>query len=310
MLIDRVLKRELGFQEPTIEVGGDIVYEEGEDVDPSEWSANLTKRLVDLPGGGVGHGGSMTVEDFTQDLEAEIAVQARGAKKPEVSAAALAESNADGGGADASKEEKGGGDDGGDDDIEIVVEDDDGPSRKRDGETTAGPPAKRAKAADDDDIEIWAHPTAQSVNRDAPNDLNTTTLHRLGCRLVMTGMTALDVRAIAVRESYTGVSLGRRRRHHRVSTPTWDRRFNATLEDVYIAFGSTVLETSKTKNWSEDDDGDDVEFWEQQKQEYLKNNPSHAGMFTGDDEEAELDVGLKNDEGTAMLKFNPFTYKV
>ena len=38
----------------------------------------------------------------------------------------------------------------------------------------------------------------------------------------------------------------------------------------------------------------------EQKQEYLKKNPSHAGMFTGDDEEAELDVGLKNDEGTAM----------
>ena len=48
------------------------------------------------------------------------------------------------------------------------------------------------------------------------------------------------------------------------------------------------------------DDRDEVEFWEQQKQEYLKKNPSHAGMFTGDDEEAELDVGLKNDEGTAM----------
>ena len=41
-----------------------------------------------------------------------------------------------------------------------------------------------------------------------------------------------------------------------------------------------------------------MEFWEQQKQEYLKNNPSHAGMFigVGDDEEAELDVGTKNDD--------------
>ena len=49
------------------------------------------------------------------------------------------------------------------------------------------------------------------------------------------------------------------------------------------------------------DDRDEVEFWEQQqKLEYLKKNSSHAGMFTGDDEEAELDVGLKNDEGTAM----------
>ena len=44
-----------------------------------------------------------------------------------------------------------------------------------------------------------------------------------------------------------------------------------------------------------------MEFWEQQKQEYLKNNPtSHAGMFIGDDEEAELDVGTKNDDGTAI----------
>ena len=177
MLLDRVLKRELGFQEPTIEVGGDIVYEEGDDVDPSDWSANLSKRLVDLPGGGVGHGGSMTVEDFTQDLEAEIAVSHQdvwmvkdddgnervddreeverfklGGKKPEVSAA-TAESKA-GGGADTTKEE-GGGEDDDDDDLEIIVEDTDGPSRKRDGETTVGPPAKRrAKAADDDDDDI------------------------------------------------------------------------------------------------------------------------------------------------------------
>ena len=60
------------------------------------------------------------------------------------------------------------------------------------------------------------------------------------------------------------------------------------------------------------------------RNEYLKNNPSHAGMFIGDDEEAELDVvGTKNDDGTAiqifdveitwrliidlMLKFDQFT---
>ena len=45
---------------------------------------------------------------------------------------------------------------------------------------------------------------------------------------------------------------------------------------------------------------DDVEFWEQQKQEYLQSNPSHAGMFIGDDDEADLTIGTKNDEGTAM----------
>ena len=60
------------------------------------------------------------------------------------------------------------------------------------------------------------------------------------------------------------------------------------------------MQRSKNKNWSEDDDRDDVEFWGQQKQEYLKKNPSHVGMFIGDDEEAELDVGTKNDHGTAI----------
>ena len=42
------------------------------------------------------------------------------------------------------------------------------------------------------------------------------------------------------------------------------------------------MERLKNKNWSEDDDRDDLEFWEQQKQEYLQSNPSHAGMFIGD----------------------------
>ena len=179
MLIDRVLKRELGFQEPTVEVGGDIVYEEGDDVGPDEWAANLPRRLVDLPGGGVGHGGCLTVEDFTQDLEAEIAVSHRsvwtvkdddGNERPDdreeierfelggprpVVAAAPAESGA-GGGTGANEE---GGDDGDDDDIEIVADDNDAPSGKRggDGGAAAGPPAKRARTDggdDDDDVEI------------------------------------------------------------------------------------------------------------------------------------------------------------
>ena len=74
MLLRRVLKRELGFAEPTIMIGEDIVYEEGEDIDPTEYVANLTKRLVDLPGGGAGHGSALRIEDFTQDLEVEVSV--------------------------------------------------------------------------------------------------------------------------------------------------------------------------------------------------------------------------------------------
>ena len=74
MLLTRVLKKELGFGQPTILVGGDMVYEEGDDIDPSEYAVNLSKKLVDLPMGGIGHGVVFGVEDFSQDLEVEISV--------------------------------------------------------------------------------------------------------------------------------------------------------------------------------------------------------------------------------------------
>ena len=46
-----------------------------------------------------------------------------------------------------------------------------------------------------------------------------------------------------------------------------------------------------TKSWSEDDDRDDFEFWEQQKSEYLKQNPSHGALFDEEDEAEDVDVG-------------------
>jgi len=152
MLLNRVLKKELGFGEPTIMIGEDIVYEEGEDIDPSEYAANLTKKLVSLPAGGVGHGSVIRVEDFTQDLEVEVSVShkdhwmivnedggkkgeakeddreeiekfAIGGKKP---VAAVANKDDDGAAAAASA--KGGetkpDDDSDDDDIEVIEADD------------------------------------------------------------------------------------------------------------------------------------------------------------------------------------------
>jgi hypothetical protein len=74
MLLSRVIKKELGFSQPTLLVGGDIVYEEGDDIDPSEYAANLSKKLINLPSGGVGHGSVFGVEDFSQDLEVEVSV--------------------------------------------------------------------------------------------------------------------------------------------------------------------------------------------------------------------------------------------
>ena len=53
------------------------------------------------------------------------------------------------------------------------------------------------------------------------------------------------------------------------------------------------LERWHKKSWSEEEDRDDVEFWNQQKEEYLEQNPSHTGMFDdldeGEQEVVEID---------------------
>ena len=47
------------------------------------------------------------------------------------------------------------------------------------------------------------------------------------------------------------------------------------------------VERWKNKMWDENEDRDDIEFWEQQKMEYLQDNPTHAEIFGDliDDEE-------------------------
>lgn len=39
------------------------------------------------------------------------------------------------------------------------------------------------------------------------------------------------------------------------------------------------IDRTTKKNWRDGDDGDDQEFWENQKNEYLQQNPSHQGLF-------------------------------
>lgn len=69
-LLDRILKRELGFVEPALLLEGNVVWEEGED----GYETNLVKRLPDLPCGGIQHGTTILVEDYSQDLSAELVV--------------------------------------------------------------------------------------------------------------------------------------------------------------------------------------------------------------------------------------------
>ncbi|TMW63101.1 hypothetical protein Poli38472_002042 [Pythium oligandrum] len=72
-LVETVLKKALGVNEPTVSVGANTIYEEGEDAEES-LTVNLDKLLVDLPGKGVHHDTILSIEDFSQDFQCSIRV--------------------------------------------------------------------------------------------------------------------------------------------------------------------------------------------------------------------------------------------
>ena len=71
-LLNRVIKKDMGFEEPSLMLGIDIIWEEGDDADTTTFAKNLSKRLKDLPGGGIGHGTVLVIEDFSQDLDVSV----------------------------------------------------------------------------------------------------------------------------------------------------------------------------------------------------------------------------------------------
>uniref|UniRef100_A0A061SGJ4 SUMO-activating enzyme subunit n=1 Tax=Tetraselmis sp. GSL018 TaxID=582737 RepID=A0A061SGJ4_9CHLO len=76
--IEKVLKRHLSIVAPSVRTEGGLGYEEGDDLEDDETARNaelLTKRLVDLPGGGIRDGTSVEVDDFAQHFEVTIIVQ-------------------------------------------------------------------------------------------------------------------------------------------------------------------------------------------------------------------------------------------
>jgi ubiquitin-like 1-activating enzyme E1 B len=75
--ITRIIKKELGFFEPSISIGDNIIYEEGDGADGDIFAANMSKTLSQLPAGGIKQGTLVKVEDFSQDLEVEIIVSHR-----------------------------------------------------------------------------------------------------------------------------------------------------------------------------------------------------------------------------------------
>jgi ubiquitin-like 1-activating enzyme E1 B len=73
-LLQKIIKKDLGFEEPTITLDGDIVWEEGSDADSEAFAVNLPKLLPQLPCGGIQHGTVLRIEDFSQDLTVDVAV--------------------------------------------------------------------------------------------------------------------------------------------------------------------------------------------------------------------------------------------
>lgn len=76
-LLGRIIKGKLGFEEPTLMLDGDMVWEEGQDADTETYTPNLAKILSTLPCGGINHGSVVRVEDFTQDLEVDLCITHR-----------------------------------------------------------------------------------------------------------------------------------------------------------------------------------------------------------------------------------------
>lgn len=73
-LIKIVLKGKLAFNQPSIFIGSNTIYEEGEGAEKGLLE-NLKKTLTSCPAGGVQDGTSIKVVDFTQDLEVEIIIR-------------------------------------------------------------------------------------------------------------------------------------------------------------------------------------------------------------------------------------------
>jgi ubiquitin-like 1-activating enzyme E1 B len=73
-LLAKIIKKDLGFDEPTIMLEGDIIWEEGEDSDQAAFETNLAKLLPLLPCGGIQHGTVLSIEDFSQDMTVNVAI--------------------------------------------------------------------------------------------------------------------------------------------------------------------------------------------------------------------------------------------
>jgi ubiquitin-like 1-activating enzyme E1 B len=168
-----IVKKKLGFEQPTIMLQGDFIWEEGDGADSEEFEPNLKKVLSKLPCGGIQHGTVVEIDDASQNLTIQVSVTHQdiwegdevddhpfvvGGTPPQAKESAVPAPEAVA--PDSKATVKPDNDD--DDDIIMVIEKDDEKSnvdKKRPPQATEGdaPDAKKAKinsSANDDVIEI------------------------------------------------------------------------------------------------------------------------------------------------------------
>ena len=166
--LQRVIKGRLGFQEPTLLLNGDVIWEEGEGAEEEEYECNLPKTLKGLPCGGIQHGTVLEIDDNSQNLCIQVLVSHQDVwegeeipdfpftvgkvppkkeeeQKPAAAAAVSTTSSSDGKPAVTAAED----DD--DDDIIMVIDGEEEATngdKKRSMENGDEKPSKRAKTAD------------------------------------------------------------------------------------------------------------------------------------------------------------------
>ena len=69
----KIIKARLGFEEPTLMLQGDFIWEEGDGAE-AEFEMNLPKKLSGLPCGGIQHGTVLEIDDNSQNLSIQVAI--------------------------------------------------------------------------------------------------------------------------------------------------------------------------------------------------------------------------------------------
>jgi len=166
----KIVKGRLGFEEPTLMLEGDFIWEEGDGAE-ADFEMNLSKTLSGLPCGGIKDGTVLEIDDNSQNLSIQVAITHRdvwegdevpdfpftvGALPPKkeekieqpVSTAAAVESS----GKDArvsSALAMEGGDDNNDDDVVLIIDEDGADAETGDETKVAGKRSVEEIAGDD-----------------------------------------------------------------------------------------------------------------------------------------------------------------